>query len=122
MKYVMMFVHRPDLDASVPSERSEQVYKEIYGWFEEHGTAGRLIEGGAELQPQETATTVKGDDNGNPVVIDGPFSEAKEVVGGFTIADVPDLDTAIEMAKGWPSLKFAGVAVEIRPIVDHSEG
>jgi len=122
MKYVMMFITRPDLDASVPADRAEQVYKEIYGWFEQHGTAGRLIEGGAELQPHETATTVKADENGTPVVIDGPFSEAKEVVGGFTIADVPDLDTAIAMAKGWPSLRFPGVAVEIRPIVDHSGG
>jgi hypothetical protein len=54
------------------------------------------------------------------VVVDGPFSEAKEVVGGFTIADVPDLDTAIAMAKEWPSLQFPGIAVEIRPIIDHS--
>lgn len=56
------------------------------------------------------------------MVIDGPFSAAKEVVGGFTIADVRDLDTAIAMAKGWPSLQLPGVAVEIRPIVDHSGG
>ncbi len=34
----------------------------------------------------------------------------------------PDLDTAIAMAKEWPSLQFPGVAVEIRPIVDHSGG
>ena len=54
------------------------------------------------------------------MVVDGPFSEAKENIGGFSIVDVPDLDAAIAMAKEWPSLSFPGVAVEIRPIVDHS--
>ena len=120
MKYVLMFTHRPDLDEAVPPERSEEVYGAVYKWFGEHAEAGRIADGGAELQPVTTATTVRGDDDGNPVVVDGPFSEAKEVVGGFTIIDVPDLDAAIEMAKSWPNLEFPGVAVEIRPIVDHS--
>jgi hypothetical protein len=53
-------------------------------------------------------------------VVDGPFSEAKESIGGFSIIDVPDLDAAIALARTWPSLTFPGVRVEIRPIVDHS--
>jgi hypothetical protein len=57
-----------------------------------------------------------------PVVVDGPFSKAKENVGGFSIIDVPDLDAAIAVVKEWPSLQYPGVAVEIRPIVDHSGG
>jgi hypothetical protein len=40
--------------------------------------------------------------------------------GGFTIVDVPDLDGAIAIVKEWPSLQYLGVAVEVRPIVDHS--
>jgi hypothetical protein len=59
---------------------------------------------------------------GEPVVVDGPFSEAKENVGGFSIIDVPDLDTAIAIVREWPSLEYPGVAVEIRPIVDHIGG
>ena len=54
--------------------------------------------------------------------MDGPFSEAKENVGGFSIIDVPDLDAAIAVVKEWPSLQYPGVAVEIRPIVEHSGG
>jgi hypothetical protein len=49
-----------------------------------------------------------------------PFSEAKENVGGFSIIDVPNLDAAIAIVKEWPSLGLPEVAVEIRPIVDHS--
>jgi hypothetical protein len=55
------------------------------------------------------------------VVVDGPFSEAKESIGGFSIIDVPDLDAALTMAREWPSLVFPGVAVEIRPLVEHPD-
>jgi hypothetical protein len=40
--------------------------------------------------------------------------------GGFSIIDVSDLDGAIAIVKEWPSLQYLGVAVEVRPIVDHS--
>jgi hypothetical protein len=119
MKYVLMYTSRPDLDAAVPAERQQEVYGAIYGWFEKYGAV--FSDSGAELQGPETATSVKsGSDGDGPVVVDGPFSEAKENIGGFSIVDVPDLDAAIAMAKEWPSLSFPGVAVEIRPIVDHS--
>ena len=51
-------------------------------------------------------------------MVDGPFSEAKEIVGGFSIIDVADMDAAIALTKSWPSLKFPGSAVEIRPMVE----
>jgi hypothetical protein len=119
MKYVLMYTSRPDLDAAIPAERQKEVYQAIYGWFDKHGAA--FVDGGAELQGADTATSVKsGEAGAAPVVVDGPFTEAKENIGGFSIIDVPDLDAAIAMAKEWPSLEFPGVAVEIRPIVDHA--
>lgn len=119
MKYVIMFTSQPELDRQLPPEVLEQDYAEIYRWFETH--AGAMADGGAELQPVETATTVRYGDGG-VVVADGPFSEAKEVIGGFSIIDVPDMDAAIELVKTWPSLKFPGTAVEIRPMItDYSQ-
>jgi hypothetical protein len=120
MKYVLMYTNRPDLDAAIPPERAQQVYGEIYGWFEKNEAV--FTDSGAELQEVSTATTVKAGESGEPVVVDGPFNEAKEVIGGFSVIDVPDLDAAIELVKTWPSLDFPGVAIEIRPIVDHSGG
>jgi hypothetical protein len=120
MKYVLMFCHTPELGDKVDPADSEANYQEIFAWFEEHYSAGHIADGGAELQPVTTATTVKSN-GADPVVVDGPFIEAKEVVGGFTIIDVPDLDAALAMAKSWPALKFPGVSVEVRPIVDHGE-
>ena len=121
MKYVLMFTDNPELDARLDPGAGEETYKEIFAWFEEHDRAGRFAGGGAELQPVTTATTVRGGDDGSRVVVDGPFTESKEVVGGFTIIDVPDLDAAIAMARTWPALKHPGHSVEIRPIVEHGE-
>ncbi|GAA3206239.1 YciI family protein [Microbacterium terregens] len=119
MKYVIMFTSNPELDAAVPPERRQEVYGRIYEWFGEHGE--KFVDTGAELEAVATATTVKHASDG-PVVVDGPFSEAKEVIGGFSVIEVPDLDAAIAMAKTWPSLEFPGVAVEIRPmVVDYSQ-
>lgn len=119
MKYVLMFTSTPELDAAVPPERAQEVYGRIYQWFGEH--AEHIDDSGAELHPVTTATTVKYGGEA-PVVADGPFSEAKEVIGGFSVIDVPDLDAAIAIAKSWPALELPGVAVEVRPmIVDYAQ-
>ena len=120
MKYVLMFCDSPELYDQVPPAEAKATYEEVYTWFGEHQAAGRIADGGAEQQPVTTATTVKSAPGGDPVVVDGPFSESKEVVGGFTVIEVPDLDAALAMARTWPPLKFAGDSVEVRPIVDHS--
>jgi hypothetical protein len=87
-------------------------YEAIGRWFA--GLAERgVLQGGAELQPARSATTVIWD-GGQPVLTDGPFMEAKETIGGFGIVEVPDLDAAIEIARSWPA---RGHRVEIRPIV-----
>jgi len=121
MQYVLMFVDRPELREAVSPERLEKVYGEIYGWFEQQYAAGHIANGGAELQPPETATTLHAADGAEPLVVDGPFSEAKEVIGGFTVIEVPDHDTAVTVARTWPGLQTPGVSVELRPIVDHSD-
>jgi len=118
MKYVIMFTSTPELDAAVSPEHAEQVYRRVYEWFGTH--ADRITDSGAELQPVTTATTVA-HSGGAPVVTEGPFSEAKEVIGGFSVIDVDDLDAAIAMVKTWPMLELPGNSVEIRPmVVDYS--
>ena len=118
MKYVLMFCDNRVLFVEVVEVAAMAVHEEIWAWFGEHDAAGRIADMGAHLQPVTTATTVKSG-AGAPVVVDGPFSEAKEVVGGFTVVEVPDLDAALAMARTWPPLKFPGASVEVRPIVDH---
>jgi hypothetical protein len=73
--------------------------------------AGVMVDG-AGLQPTSKGARV-GFKGGKVVVTDGPFMEAKESVGGFTIFELPSKDEAIALAKTWP-----GYAVEIRPVLD----
>jgi hypothetical protein len=115
MKYVLMFTSVPELRDQQDPAAAEALYKRVYEWFGEN--AGSIADGGAELLGVETATTVKHGD-GAPVVVDGPFNEAKEIVGGFTVIDVADMDAAIAITRTWPMLDVPGVAVEIRPMVE----
>ena len=116
MKYVLLFGGTMEgVDQLEAGARAEAVagYEESGRWFEKYSKAGKLI-GGEELRGPSTATTVSRR-NGKVVVTDGPFIESKEVIGGFAIIDVADLDEALAMAKEWPG------TVEIRPVVDHSQ-
>jgi hypothetical protein len=120
MKYVLMFADSVESQQAwdkMPEATRVAAYEGINKWFEEHSKAGRIA-GGAELLGPSSSTTVRFK-NGNPVVTDGPFIEAKEVVGGFAIVDVKDLDEALEMAKTWPGGAESRV-VEVRPVIDHS--
>ena len=113
MKYMLMFVGtEADWERFSPDEK-KTAYDQIMKWWGEHSAAGRIV-GGEELKPTNAATTVRRQANGKITVTDGPYIEAKETLGGYAIVDVPDLDAAIELAKGWPPLQ----TVEIRPIVE----
>jgi hypothetical protein len=114
VKYVIMFTSDPAVDAGLDPDAAKAEYAAVYQWFADHGAD--LADGGAELQPVTTATTVRAGGDGT-VVVDGPFSEAKEVIGGFSILDVPDMDAAIAVVKSWPMLQHPGRSVEIRPMV-----
>ena len=114
-----MFTSTPDLDAAVPADQAQQVYGRVYEWFQQHDA--EIADPGAELQPVATATTVRHGADG-PVLVDGPFTEAREGIGGFTIIDVPDLDAALALARTWPMLDLPGTSVEVRPMVtDYSQ-
>jgi hypothetical protein len=72
--------------------------------------------GGEQLQPVETATTVRVQ-NGETLLTDGPFVEAKEHLGGYYLVEAEDLDAALEIAARIPAARMGG-AVEVRPLVE----
>jgi hypothetical protein len=113
MKYMLMFTATRDGQRqwdALPEEQRTAEYARIGQWFER---AGAKVVGGYELQPEQTATTVRFD-SGKPVVTDGPFLEAKETIAGYAILDVEDLDEALGLAKAWPT----GGTVEVRPVIE----
>lgn len=116
MKYVLLFGGTMEgAEELEPEARAtaKADYEKSGQWFEKYTKAGKIVDG-HELQGPSTATTVTRR-NGKVTVIDGPFIESKEVIGGYAVIEVSDLDEALELAKEWPG------TVEIRPIVDHSQ-
>jgi hypothetical protein len=71
---------------------------------------------GNQLQPPETATTVRVQD-GKTLTTDGPFVEAKEAFDGYCILEADDLDAAIDVASRVPAAAMGG-AIEVRPIAE----
>ncbi len=94
-----------------PPEVLEPVMREVGAIDAELRAAGQWVFAGGLHEPS-TATVLRSSD-GDVVLTDGPFAEAKEHLGGFTIVDVPDLDAAL----GW-GRRFAaatGLPIEVRP-------
>jgi hypothetical protein len=71
---------------------------------------------GLELQPAETATTVRVQP-GKTLTTDGPFVATKEALGGYLLFQADDLDAAIELAARIPAARMGG-AVGVRPVVE----
>ncbi len=74
-----------------------------------------IFVGGEALMPPNTATTVRSQ-NGNTSVMDGPFAETKEHLGGYYIFKAKDLDEALEFAR--KLARIDDYSVEVRPVVE----
>ena len=92
-----------------PEEMQKHLEKWV-AWFKELGAKGHIKEQGHPLEG--TGKVVKG--NGK-TVSDGPYAEAKDVVGGYMVIEAKDLAHAAEISKGCPILEVGG-SVEVRPI------
>lgn len=109
MKFMILFVGSDEPRAHVDPAEEEKAYAAAGKWFEDLGAAGKM-KGGHELDRAATAKTVRRR-GGQTVVVDGPFIEAKESIGGYGILDVTGWDEALEIAKSWPLGD-----VEVRPL------
>ena len=113
MQYMLLIYD--DLDA-VPAEGSPEDQAEFAAWMEHSEAMERagVLAGGAPLELPDAAVTVRVRD-GETLVIDGPFAETKEQLGGYAVAEVADLAGAIEWATSMPHI--ARGSVEIRPVM-----
>ena len=113
MKYMLIIAGADDAWGHLSEAEQSALYEKVRAWWGEHTQTGEILDG-QELQPGSTATTVRRGPSGEVTVTDGPFVEGKEMVAGYGILDVPDLDAAIRLASSWP----APDTLEIRPIVE----
>ncbi|HEY9465946.1 MAG TPA: YciI family protein [Vicinamibacterales bacterium] len=116
MRYMMFIKHTEDYrNAEVPAS----LYEEMGKFIEEATKNGNFVSG-AGLQPTSAGTRVKLK-GGKISVIDGPFTESKEIVGGYSIIDAKTHEEALALArrfmelhqKHWPT--FEGEC-EMRPL------
>ncbi|WP_020575201.1 YciI family protein [Actinopolymorpha alba] len=110
MKY-MLLIHAAATDA--PESAVETTVEEWMAYDKTVKDAGIYVSG-ESLADLVTATTVRVDAAGERIITDGPFAEAREVLGGFYVIDVPDLDAALDWAARCPGAR-AGTIV-VRPV------
>ncbi len=113
MRQYLLSVYQPDGPAP-PPEVLEPVMAELDALNAELKQARAWVFAGG-LHPPGTATVVRVAD-GDALITDGPFAEAKEHLGGFTIVRAPDLDAALEWARRIAELTT--LPVELRPVQD----
>jgi hypothetical protein len=116
MKYAML-IYGDDREWAALSPADEQdLMKQVYAWYERWQPAGKIADGGAELQPRETAKTVRAGASPEPVITDGPYMELKEVIGAIVMLECDDIDEAARIAATWP-LGAGMSALEVRPVM-----
>ena len=107
-----------DESAPLPSDEAMQgIFADVDKVNQEIKSAGAWVFGGG-LHPTSTATVVRAKD-GEVLTTDGPFSEAKEQIGGFWIIEAADLDAALAWA-GKATVACQS-PVEVRPFQDEPE-
>ena len=95
-----------------PDER-QQVMMRWNAWYDGLSAEGKAIDG----QPLELETRVISGVGGERV-IDGPFAEAKEAIGGYVVLMVNDVEEATEIARRHPGLEY-GLVIEVREMTDN---
>lgn len=113
MKQYLLSVYQPE-GTPPPPEVLERIFKDINALHEELKAADAWVFAGG-LNSPSTATVVRVKD-GEVLTTDGPFTEAKEYLGGFTIIKAPDLDSAL--AWGRKFTQATTLPIEVRPFVD----
>ncbi len=110
--YLLLLHERPSDFSGLSNEQIEAVISEYMAWSQKLGAEGKLV-GGQKLR-DEGGRHLSGY-NGDFRVTDGPFAEAKEVIGGFFSITAADYDEAVEISKECPHLKYGG-RIELREI------
>jgi len=110
-EFVFLYRGGERMPASSPEQAQQQMQKWM-GWLKELTDKGHIKDPGHPLE--RTGKLVKGRPK---TVTDGPFAEAKDVIGGYTLVNANDLTQAVELTTGCPILDVPGGFVEVRPVM-----
>jgi hypothetical protein len=114
VKFVLLVYNDSQLMRELPSDQADEMFRTCFAHADELRRDGHLVDS-LMLQRAETARSVRIRD-GRVALTDGPFSEAKEVLGGFNLIEARDIDEAVRMAQGFPWARTG--CIEVRPVED----
>jgi len=112
MKYLLMIYGNEAAMLAMTEANKGQTLSAYVAYTEAMQKAGAYV-GGNRLRPSTSSTTVKVT-NGKTEVLNGPYAETKEQLGGYYMIDVPDLDAALAWAARCPGATYG--TIEVRPI------
>ncbi|MCC6363368.1 MAG: YciI family protein [Bryobacterales bacterium] len=112
MQYLLMLYSAEKGWDRLSKAEQEQAVAAYMAYTEALQKAG-VYKGSNRLQPISSATTVRVE-NGKPQVLDGPYADSKEQLGGYYLIDAPDLDAAISWASRCPGASHG--VIEVRPV------
>ena len=115
MKYLILMQVDPDVLAALSEEQMAAVGEGHQNFISAISETGEMLSTNALGDPSQS--TVVRSRGGVPEVVDGPFAETKELMGGYYLVDVESKERAIELAKQIPDAGIDGLALEIRPVM-----
>ncbi|HEX4364751.1 MAG TPA: YciI family protein [Solirubrobacteraceae bacterium] len=110
-QYMLLIYGEPSDEP--PPERQEELYREWLNYTNALVASGAMVSG-APLEGVDAARTVRVRD-GDTLTAQGPFLDTREILGGYYLVDVPDVDAAIALAAQMPNIENG--TVEVRPVV-----
>ena len=116
MKFILLIYNEDAALDTLPPGRFDSMMKDCLTHADELRAEGHLIES-QQLEGVKTAKTVR-IRNDRQTVVDGPFTETKEVLGGFNIIEAADMDEAVRIAATFPWASTG--SVEVRQVRDFS--
>jgi hypothetical protein len=114
-QYLLSVWHDEDYEVDFSGEDMQRIGAQVGRLNEELQAAGAEVFGGG-LMPGRSATAIRPAGDGEVSMIDGPYAESKEIMGGFWIIEATDLDAALEWGRK-AALACEG-PVEVRPFQD----
>ena len=112
MSQFLYLIRREGADFSKYSAAHfQELLKKYQAWTQKLKSEGRFLAG--EKLSNNLGKSLRG--KATEIIVDGPYADSKEAIGGYYLIEAKDLDEAVEVAKGCPSLTYGG-SVEIREI------
>lgn len=112
MQYLLMIYASEAAENAMPPAEMGAIMQ-AYGAYTEALTKAGVLRAGERLRPTTDATSVRVR-NGKSEVLNGPYADTQEQLGGYYVIDVPDLDAALQWAARCPSSSYG--TIEVRPI------